>query len=157
RACNEQLTATLRRSRSRLQWLRLRDAGCVASDTKNYGDRCWHEAMAIAAPPLYDASGLVSKRKLLGSSIVQPFGPGRCEMAFQPARKRLGVGPPTLVAAAANTGYGYAEPPPPEASAPATEPVKTERPPIYEEKPNGKELIEAALKRAKLEGKHVLV
>ena len=48
----------------------------------------------------------------------------------------------------------------PSDDSPATPPAaekKTKREPIYIEEANGKELIDAAVKRAKLEGKHVLI
>ena len=78
-------------------------------------------------------------------------------MAFQQLRHILRFSAAVVLAIVACATLGYADPPAKSADSPAVGETKPWRPQIYDEKADGKELIAAALKRAKLEGKHVLI
>lgn len=82
-------------------------------------------------------------------------------------RRMLELPCATLLAATLFAAIGRAEPPaatpgetlakPDASAAKSDEAAKPKREPIYQEESNGKELIAAAVDRARLEGKHVLI
>jgi len=86
---------------------------------------------------------------------------GSYRMASRPLHPSLPFFSAVLLASVLGTGCEQAEPPVALTDLPAAKPTvgeaKPKREPIYDPQADGKELIAAALKRARLERKHVLI